>query len=256
MNRTPILFDSDITNTLTPSSAESLGFNRSFAPSEQLPAIETPIDGYSSFVPTHYESGYAYPLIVWLHGPNSDEFEVQRAMPHVSTQNFVAVSRQGNSPSFHIPGAYGWGDTPGATADAAEKVEQCIAAAKTQFNIHADRIYLAGSTTGGTLALRLAMEYPGICAGAVSLGGRLPQGNRPLKRFGTSRKTPLMMAVSPSESYSLEDIKGDINLIHSAGFPLELMLCPEGEDVCTVMLAHVNTWIMNQFCPQSAAAKC
>ena len=256
MNRTPILFDSDQTDTLTPSSPESLGFNRSFFLPAQTPASTETVDGFSSFAPTRYESGYAYPLIVWLHGRDSDQFEIERAMPHVSTQNFVAVSARGNRPSYYIPGAYSWGDSPGEVADAADKVEQCIKLAKAQFNIHCDRIFLAGSSTGGTLALRLAMEYPGICAGAVSLGGRLPRGNRPLKRFQETQRTPLMLAVSASESYSFDDLKQDITLIHSAGFPLEVMLCPRGDYICSEMLAHVNTWIMKQVCPQSVSAHC
>ena len=30
------------------------------------------------FAPMHYEPGYAYPLIVWLHGPGGDERQLNR----------------------------------------------------------------------------------------------------------------------------------------------------------------------------------
>ena len=48
---------------------------------------------HALFAPLHYASGYAYPLIVWLHGSGSDERQLQRIMPLVSMQNYVAVAR-------------------------------------------------------------------------------------------------------------------------------------------------------------------
>ena len=47
------------------------------------------------FAPLHYESNYAYPLIVWLHGANDDERQLKRIMPFVSLRNYVAVSPRG-----------------------------------------------------------------------------------------------------------------------------------------------------------------
>ena len=47
------------------------------------------------FAPMHYESNYAYPLIVWLHGANDDERQLKRIMPFVSLRNYVAVSPRG-----------------------------------------------------------------------------------------------------------------------------------------------------------------
>ena len=50
------------------------------------------------FGPLHYEAGYAYPLIVWLHGWGDDETQLKRVMPLVSMQNFVAVAPRGTRP--------------------------------------------------------------------------------------------------------------------------------------------------------------
>ena len=36
------------------------------------------------FAPIHYEPGYAYPLVVWLHGEGSSERELRQVMPRVS----------------------------------------------------------------------------------------------------------------------------------------------------------------------------
>lgn len=46
----------------------------------------------SLFVPLHYESNYAYPLLVWLHGPNDGHQQIKQIMPHISVRNYVAVA--------------------------------------------------------------------------------------------------------------------------------------------------------------------
>ena len=44
------------------------------------------------FLPLHYEHGYAYPLIVWLHGHGDDERQLRRIMPLLSMRNYLAVA--------------------------------------------------------------------------------------------------------------------------------------------------------------------
>ena len=50
---------------------------------------------YTLFAPLHYEPGYSYPLIVWLHGHGNDERQLVRIMPLVSMRNYVAVAPRG-----------------------------------------------------------------------------------------------------------------------------------------------------------------
>src|SRR5438552_19054779 len=45
--------------------------------------------------PMHYERNYAYPLVVWLHAPGSDELEIKRIMPLISLRNYVALAVRG-----------------------------------------------------------------------------------------------------------------------------------------------------------------
>src|SRR4051794_5650794 len=47
------------------------------------------------FTPLHYERNYAYPLIVWLHGPGDDERQLKRIMPLVSMRNYGAAGPRG-----------------------------------------------------------------------------------------------------------------------------------------------------------------
>ena len=68
------------------------------------------------FAPLHYTSGYAYPLIVWLHGPGGDERQLMRIMPPISMQNYVAVAPRGLLLSEGANDqAYGWQQTEDQT---------------------------------------------------------------------------------------------------------------------------------------------
>ena len=252
MNRSPLITQSPTSLLHAQSQTYSYGVPQRIPRSENAPVVAA----HSSFTPMHYEEGYAYPLIVWLHGPKSSEEEVLQVMPLVSARNYVAIAPRGTRHSQRIRGAYSWGDSQDDIVDAAERVESCIAFAREQFTVHPDRIFLAGHASGGTLALRLGMEYPELVAGAISLGGPMPRGLRPLKRINAARKLPLMLAVSPGKSYPLDGVMDDLRLLHCAGFSLALRLYPGGDELTTVMLADVNRWIMESFCPTVVAAHC
>lgn len=254
MNRAPILFESEQPELVSDSHTQPVNVSRI----PFFPALDrTSYSGvYSCFLPIHYEAGYSYPLIVWLHGPDSNEDEVSQAMPHISVRNHVAIAPRGNRCIQHDEAKYCWGTSSSDAAEAVERVVECVGVAQQEFNIHPERIFLAGYASGGTLALRLALEYPELCAGVVSLGGPMPRGSRPLKRINDARKIPVMLGVSPSEQYPLDQVMDDLRLMHSAGFSIELRVHPEGDELTKQMLAEVNVWIMEQFCPQSVSADC
>jgi phospholipase/carboxylesterase len=252
MNRSPQITQSAL--SILPADSQTISHG---IPEREWRSIGSPaVAAHCCFAPMHYEQGYAYPLIVWLHGPESNEEEVQQVMPLVSARNHVAIAPRGTQSSDRIRGAFGWGNSSADVVDAFERVESCIEIAREQFHVHPDRIFLAGYSTGGTLAMRLAMEYPELAAGAISLGGPVPRGNRPLKRINEARKLPLLLSVSPGERYGLDSVMDDLRLLHFAGFSLALSLYPEGDDLTTTMLADANRWIMDQFCPTVAPASC
>lgn len=207
------------------------------------------------FAPVHYQQGYRYPLIVWLHGPTSNEQELRDVMPLVSVRNYVAVAPRGTNRVEDTPRAFGWEQTAGSSNEAIQRVRHCIATAQDRFNIHADRIFLAGYGEGGTMALRLGLEHPDEFAGVISLGGPMPTGGRPLKRIAEARKLPLLISVSPDQDrFTLERAMENVRLLHSAGSPLSLRLYPEGESLTTVMLSDVDKWIMQHVCPETVVS--
>lgn len=206
--------------------------------------------------PIHYEPGYAYPLIVWLHGSDSSELELQQVMPMVSVRNYVGVAPRGTYRTNKTDRLYTWRQTANDVGDACQRVVDCIDIARDQYNIHSDRIFVAGYGDGGTMALRVGMEHPELFAGAISLGGRVPRGGNAFRRINSARRLPLLLSVAPTEGlYSNQQIKEDLRLLHSGGFPLSLQLYAGKEGpLVEDMFWDLDAWVMEQFCPSAVTA--
>jgi len=210
---------------------------------------------HSLFAPIHYERGYAYPLIVWLHGAQGNENELRQVMPHISMRNHVGAAPRGTVAIGDSPGAFDWDQSAEGIYEAAQSVDDCIDIAQRRFNINPQRIFLVGKDSGGTMAFRLGKQHPNRFAGAISLGGAMPQGLRPLREINAARSLPLMLSVSPDPTdYPVERVMQDLRLMHYAGFSLSLRLYPDGNDLTTNMLADVDSWILEQFCPTTLEA--
>ncbi len=240
----------------SPSTENWLGSREIFSPADRRST--TP--AHSCFSPIHYQAGYAYPLIVWLHGSGnpgagSNEDELKQVMPLISVRNYVAIAPRGTRRLVDERGAYTWGDSAEEIAEAGQRVRDCIAIAQERFHVHPDRIYVAGHAAGGTMAYRLGMEYPDLFAGAISLGGPVPRGSRPLKNINAARQLPLLLSVSPTkENFTMPQVLDDLKFLHYAGLPLSLRLYPEGDELTTRMFSDLNKWVMKQFCSPSIAA--
>ncbi|MBA3480446.1 MAG: hypothetical protein H0T51_01395 [Pirellulales bacterium] len=208
---------------------------------------------FSLFAPLHYERRYAYPLLVWLHGDGGSERELRQLMPHVSVRNYVAAAVRGTDPLTGTNRSFTWDQSPASIGEAAERVRQCIDAAQQRFNVHAQRVFIAGNGCGGTMALRLALKHPEWFTGAVSLGGPMPMGHAPLGRMKAARGLPLMLAsCRESEEYPAARVADDLRLLHSAGFSLALRQYPGEHELTTVMLSDMDRWLMERVCPSAA----
>ncbi len=203
------------------------------------------------FTPLHYEPGYAYPLIVWLHGAADNEAQLRRIMPLTSTRNFVAVGPRGTHPdsatTSHGFPTFCWSQDVQGVAQAAQRVSLAMESARQQFNIHQRRIFLAGYRDGGTMALRLALENPEKYAGVISINGPLPRGAAPLRNFGQCQTLPIMLMHCHASTYFTEQqLCEDIRLGHSARLKMDIReyLCDDG--IMTDMLDDLNHWVMGQ----------
>ena len=208
---------------------------------------------YCLLAPLHYERNYAYPLLVWLHGPEGDEREVKRIMPLVSLRNYVSLAVRG--PAADRRG-FGWPETADSIVTAESRIADAVSQARQKFNVHRDRIFLAGFGTGGTMALRLALRRPDRYAGAASLAGQFPAGHAPLSRLAAVRRSRmLIMHCRDSETYSVNRVCQELSLFHAAGLSVTLRQYPCGDELTTQMLSDLDVWLMEQVTGVPTAAE-
>lgn len=202
---------------------------------------------FASFAPMHYEAGYAYPLVIWLHGRAGNEHQLRRVMPHVSLRNFVAIAPRGTVQRRR--GGFRWRQDTESIDEAEARIFHCVAAAGERFNIHPNRIFLAGSGCGGTMAVRVAWNHPDRFAGVASIGGPMPREFCPLHRVNDLRQLPCMIAMSRlSPTYPEVQVCRDLRLMHSAGCTVALRQYPGSDDLTTGMLSDLNGWLMELVC--------
>lgn len=210
------------------------------------------------FTPLHYERGYAYPLLVWLHGPGTDERQLMRIMPQISCRNYVAIGVRGilreneadrkSSDRNQEKLRYDWPANAESIAEAAERVFRAIELASHKRHVHPGRIFLAGSRSGGTMAFRIALQQPSSFAGVISLGGPLPRGEPLLRRFSDLRHLEVLIAVArESPSYPSPLVCENLRLLHGAGLSgIMLREYPAGWHLSLSMLRDVDRWLMER----------
>ncbi|MEM9658282.1 MAG: PHB depolymerase family esterase [Planctomycetota bacterium] len=249
-------------NRLPTLSSDALGFDshsldgsRCGAPEAAPLREELQRTTCSIFTPLHYEQGYAYPLLVWLHGDGGSERELRRVMPHVSVRNYVAIAARGADSNVADETSFYWQDSATGSGDAADEVRRCIDLAASRYHLHAERIFIAGYQSGGTMALRLALRYPDWFAGAASIGGAMPRGDSPLRRVNHARRLPLLLTCCREcRQYPPQRVADDLRLLHSAGFSLALRQYPGDSGLTTAMLGDLDRWLMGLICPESSQA--
>ncbi len=215
--------------------------------------------GHSLFVPLHYEPNYAYPLLVWLPNPAGDHRQLNQVMPHVSLRNYVAIAPAGPGSGLEqdpvcepkrSASTLGRASLAGQVAVAAQwwdQIQTCVDLAKQRYNIHSERVFLAGYGQAGTLALRIGLLMAEEIAGVASLGGGLPQGEQPLARWESARGLNLLVAHGrDSLEYPVEQVCDELRLAHAAGIRLALRQYSCGQELTTQMLTDLDAWMMER----------
>lgn len=232
MNRLQLLSDAPETTSHTDKQLDQAVFT---------PQVDS---AHGLFAPLHYEPKYAYPLLVWMHGPHGDEHELFRVIPEISMRNYVGVGPRGNCVMEDSRG-YNWDDADDNVISAEQHVFEAIEAAGERYNVAANRVFLAGFATGGTMAFRIGLRNPDYFAGVMSIGGPFPLGGAPLGQLGHARRLPLFVAQGrDSEHYSIELACEELRLFHTAGLSVTVRQYPCGDEVDTQMLKDMDKWIM------------
>lgn len=228
------------------------------------------------FAPLHYEPNYAYPLLIWLHGPGEDEQQLRRIMPAISLRNYVAVAPRGTAPASTVAAPDAIASSPAASAavasisalaassrlsstghtwrqseghiQAAElRVMECVDVAAAKFNIAPERCFLAGYGAGGTMAFRIALRNPQSFAGVLSLSGSFPSARAPLAQLHAVRRLEVFIACCRAGAmYPTEKVCHDLRLLHTAGMSVVLREYPGEDALSPQMLADMDRWLMEQ----------
>ena len=248
----PIAFNPPPVSTHSPL---SLPLDSLSGPGAQVEAPPRPAMRPAVFCPLHYEPGYPYPLIVWLHDAGENEQVLRRVVPRISLRNYVAVAPRGTAADA-APGSteeeFTWLHDADHFEQAEERVLDAVGFVRKSLNVSPERVFVAGKGKGGTMALRLAFEHPQRFAGAISLDGFLPRQGLPLARVNDLRRLPVLLTVRVTESLDRNCLREDELLLHAAGIPYTRKAY-SGEDAAALqMLVDLDRWIMAHVCQPAA----
>jgi len=197
------------------------------------------------FTPEHYEKGYEYPLVVWLHSHDSSEYELDSVMPHLSLRNYVAIAIRGTQASQCNERRFQWGNSNTSMAVSEELVLQAIDAASNKLSINRSKIFLAGHGVGGTLAQWIGLRNRQRFAGVVSIHGGFPRRSKSLVQWKLARKLPvLFMYGEQSELCDTDDVCRSLRQVHSAGLAYRFAQFPTNDGLDTAMAESANRFMM------------
>ncbi|WP_395573070.1 alpha/beta hydrolase family esterase [Streptomyces sp. BK79] len=125
------------------------------------------------------------PLVVAFHGRGSDAAELreQSALER-------AAGARGMLVAYPEGLGHGWGAGTRATRERPDPdrdvrfTEALIEHLVRTERADPGRVYVAGFSNGGSMALRMAAQRPGLLAGAASVSGQLPAGDAAVKPTG------------------------------------------------------------------------
>jgi len=132
---------------------------------------------YRLFVPSGYDKSVSYPLVIWLHGGGSsgDDNLGQISLDNkLGTHFWTRKENQAMHPSFVLaPQSTAAWDSNAETSLSVELklVLEILDAVRKEYNIDANRLYVAGQSNGGVGAFGLITKRPGFFAAAIPLCG-------------------------------------------------------------------------------------
>lgn len=200
-----------------------------------------------TFLPRGYEPGYAYPLLVFLHGHGSTEKQILEYAPRLSRRNYVCIAPRG--PLTLDAGRDGqlrhsWGPDDQDDPAVEDYVFEAIRQSRREYHVHSERIYLCGFREGAALAYRLALLYPERFAGVISLNGAMPRRGCPLLRLAQTRELRVLIGhgiANPMVPLTLA--RQDHRLFYNAGVRVRMHTYPTTHRIHSEMLRDVDRWV-------------
>ncbi len=205
------------------------------------------------FVPEHYESGYDYPLVVWLHSDASCELELDNVMMALSSRNYVAIAPRANQKCLGSDRRFRWGDSKTDCAVAEDLVWDSVQAVSNSLSINPRKIFLAGFGSGGTMAQWIGLKHAKQIAGVISLSGSFPTTSKVLSNWKRARDLQVLFAQRQSSTLCSEDeLLRAVRIAQQSGLGYKFLQlrseqddCFEANELDSTMLEAANRFMMS-----------
>ena len=130
---------------------------------------------------------------------------------------------------------------------AESRLADAVAQARQRFNVHSDRVFLAGAGVAERWPCGWPSARPSAMPAAASIGGSFPQGHSPLARLDLARRSRLLiMHCRDSLTYPVDRVCQELALFHAAGMSVTLRQYPCDDELTTQMLRDLDVWLMEQ----------
>ncbi|TWT67468.1 alpha/beta hydrolase [Allorhodopirellula solitaria] len=199
--------------------------------------------------PLHYQAGYQYPLLVWLHSAGHNERQIEQVMPYISTRNYVGLGVRAPRATDVRGFGFDWSTNPGAAAKACEHVCLAIEQAQAAFSVHPDRIILAGYGSGAAMACQVALLHSDRFAGVVRAGGEFPSsGDAALdfKRLRARRLPMLWLQAANGVDDEPQTLARDISMAQMIRAQVEIRQYQDDDVMNTTALKDIDRWCFDK----------
>lgn len=202
-----------------------------------------------TMLPTAYEPGYAYPLLVLFHGRGGNEEQVLRLAPKISDQNFIYLSLRGPEPLGRRPSGqkgFGWGHQK-ADDMFGEYVRLAVELTRRTYHVHSERVYLVGINEGCDAAYRAGFALAGKVAGIIAINGAMPRNTegRPIFNLADAQQLRIFIGQSISNDEAIRTaIDEDFTLLDAAGANVRKSDYSTAK-VHASTLREINHWVVD-----------
>lgn len=216
-----------------------------FEEAEELVTFVTPVceTEHSVALPDGYVPGYAYPLVLWLHQAGEDENEIDFILPQISERNYLGAGVRGN---VTLSCGYDWSTTGDGLADIQQRLAEVLEGMQGTYNVHPDRIFLAGFGQAGSVALELLLSRPDLYKGAAAICSSYPKLAHPLMKFRLLHgRQVLLAAANDSPQGLVAETVAQGRILYTAGMQVASRVYQSSAGLTEKMLRDLDHWIMS-----------
>ena len=190
------------------------------------PMSEQPAGIDDVFVPEHYESNYAYPLLVWLQTTRWPAGGFDRIMRLISDRNYFGVALLIGDPDR-----------------IEEQLHETVACLRRRFHVHTERVFLAGIGEAGTQAITTALGRPEWFGGIAAISAQWPSTPRLLARFDQLRGKRVLLGMDDRDEQSIvRGVERAQVLLWTAGMHVTTVSCAAGGNHCPSLFRELDRW--------------